>query len=212
MAAYKTNRVICMTVMQHFGAPTRLLDWTKSVAAAAYFACIDKCRRNGSIWWISEDAIVASVHDHWEARGFRRKPELGCQIDLNDGIFKPDVDRFICMQYLSIPFPRARVQRGLFTIASRLGIAHDMLLKKQVSCVQERVEARLNDSATHGTLDARLKQQLSKGYYGRITIPANLKGSVIDYLQRIGIDAVSLQHAGADWVGLRMAWKRELLK
>jgi len=180
VTAYQTNKIICMTVMQHFGAATRLLDWTKSVAVAAYFACIDEWRRDGAIWWISSKEIVESVHPHWERRGFRRKPELGCEIDLNDGIFSPDVEKFICLVDLRMPFARAQAQRGLFTIGSRLGKDHDAVLKEHVS----------------------------EGQYGRITIPANLKGSVIDYLERMGIDAVSLQHAGADRVALRMAWER----
>ena len=179
-SVYVNDYVGCMTVMQHFGAPTRLLDWTKSVAIAAYFACIDECSRDGAIWWINTKAVVDSVHPHWEARGFRRKPELGCEIDLNSGIFNPDVDKFISLTNLRVRFPRAQAQRGLFTIGSRLGIAHDAVLKAQVS----------------------------EDHYGRITIPANLKSSVIGYLKRMGIDAVSLQYPRADQIALRMAWER----
>ncbi|MCH8205202.1 MAG: FRG domain-containing protein, partial [Candidatus Hydrogenedentes bacterium] len=54
-----------MTVMQHFGVPTRLLDWTKFGAMAAFCACIDCEDRDGAIWWVEEDAIVDSVHNEW---------------------------------------------------------------------------------------------------------------------------------------------------
>ena len=35
---------------QHHGAPTRLLDWTKSVFIAAFFATIDRVDKDGAIW------------------------------------------------------------------------------------------------------------------------------------------------------------------
>ncbi|KAF0192505.1 MAG: hypothetical protein FD165_668 [Gammaproteobacteria bacterium] len=46
------NRFDWWCLMQHYGAPTRLLDWTWSPLVAAYFACIDKREQDGSIWFL----------------------------------------------------------------------------------------------------------------------------------------------------------------
>ena len=35
---------------QHFGVPTRLLDWSKNPLVALYFCCKDQCDRDGAIW------------------------------------------------------------------------------------------------------------------------------------------------------------------
>jgi hypothetical protein len=37
-------------MMQHYGAPTRLLDWTENVLVAAHFAVHENKREDGEIW------------------------------------------------------------------------------------------------------------------------------------------------------------------
>jgi len=39
-------------VMQHYGAPTRMLDWTSSSFVAAYFAVVDSWDVDGAIWTV----------------------------------------------------------------------------------------------------------------------------------------------------------------
>lgn len=173
-----------MTVMQHFGAPTRLLDWTWSRAACAYFACIEEHDHDGAIWWVSSKAIRDSVDPHWERRGFTRRPkqegERDGGVSLESGIFNPEVEEFVSMVYLTVLFPRAEAQRALFTIGSRLGMDHAPALARQV--------------------DTSLR--------GKVVIKADVKRHVIAYLERLGMDAVALRHTGADRIGLRMSWER----
>jgi hypothetical protein len=45
-----------LAVMQHFGAPTRLLDWTRSFYAACFFA-IDRSSTEAAVWALNEDAL-----------------------------------------------------------------------------------------------------------------------------------------------------------
>lgn len=44
-------------LMQHHGAPTRLLDWTENVLVAAYFAVEDKPGRDGELWVLQPLAL-----------------------------------------------------------------------------------------------------------------------------------------------------------
>lgn len=39
-------------MMQHYGAPTRLLDWTENILVAAYFAVHENKKEDGEIWVI----------------------------------------------------------------------------------------------------------------------------------------------------------------
>ena len=181
---YPERRELRMTIMQHYGAPTRLLDWTKTRAIAAYFACIHKENLNGTIWWINAEEVVEWLTPRWEGWEYKRRESdrpSERQIILDGRIDDPKAPDFVSMTYLPDPFKRVKDQDGLFTFGSQLGLAHDF----------------------------QLKAQLKKGSYGRVVIPADLKTEVIQELERIRIDAISLEYAGADRVGLRMAWDRE---
>lgn len=54
-----------MFLMQHYGAPTRLLDWSDSALVALYFCCSSKPDENGAIWLLKPVAMnkAANIHD-----------------------------------------------------------------------------------------------------------------------------------------------------
>ena len=48
-------------LMQHYNAPTRLLDWTKSAYVAAYFAVVAQPERDGAVWAVEPGAVMDRV-------------------------------------------------------------------------------------------------------------------------------------------------------
>ncbi|MCO5351662.1 MAG: FRG domain-containing protein [Bryobacteraceae bacterium] len=69
-------------LMQHYGAPTRLIDWTYSAYVAAYFACRDYPEEDGVVY-----ALNLSDLDH--ARATMIKPG---KVDLGR---EPDYSRYV---------------------------------------------------------------------------------------------------------------------
>ncbi len=57
----KDELVEWLTIMQHYGAPTRLIDITKSIFIAIYFALAETVFDNSSIWAINEHIITMPV-------------------------------------------------------------------------------------------------------------------------------------------------------
>lgn len=52
-----------MFLMQHYGFPTRLLDWSESLATAAYFAARDiKSSSDGAVWVLAPQWLCHRAH------------------------------------------------------------------------------------------------------------------------------------------------------
>jgi len=177
-SATDSNLIMRLTVMQHYGAPTRMLDWTASPFAAAFFAVIDSLDKDGAVWWFRTKPFEDAAGEQWDR--FKMRSYVGEPVVYNKFAFREDSPAFIGTAYLPLPFPRAEAQQGLFTCAGRLGLLHDDLLSELL----------------HGQ------------NFGKIVIPSSLKRDALQMLKTMNVTAKSLEHVGADRLGLRMSWDR----
>jgi hypothetical protein len=103
-------------LMQHHGAPTRLLDWTASPYVAAYFAAEQFPDDDGAILVIDADALNSHFRASTEAAGGRH---LHRTEDDPPGLFAFTLER---------KTHRLVVQQGYFTVATHPQLVHDELL------------------------------------------------------------------------------------
>ena len=83
------ERLDWLAIMQHYGAPTRLLDWTESLFVAAYFAVEQAWNEDGEVWAcdvrsLSDAAAKTLAYrtpDKAPVEGFANRAELHADID-----------------------------------------------------------------------------------------------------------------------------------
>jgi hypothetical protein len=161
--------------MQHFGAPTRLLDWTEGVLIALYFAIRNSSGKNDAViwaldpWWLNKLVV-----------GEREVIPPGAEI----GISKRDADRYspwLPDRYSTAKLPelpvgvypthtvrRISTQRSCFTIHGR-----DPDGLEQLACKSDAHIAKITIPRTEV---ARIKEQLVVSGIDEVTIFPDLDG------------------------------------
>lgn len=162
------------TVMQHYGAPTRLLDWTSSPYVAGYFACRALPGVDGAVYFFHAPSIYSRMVALYGGAAQIPKTEAECQEKLCAENAPPVF--YVIARQTGLP-NRMLSQQGLFTLCGN--VAAD----------------------PHSTLIEALSAPPSKErVVGKILIPAAQKPLFMRFLRTMNLTAASL-FPGLDGVG-----------
>ncbi len=159
------------TVMQHHGAPTRLLDWTSSMYAAAYFAVSSNFTTDGSIWIVHTRSIDDKM------------------VELYGNTTFPSNENLIKQTFLELNAPKR------LTFTARMSKSARMVAQQGYFSICRNV---LGD---HGEIISELfNDESQRERYRQLIIPAAQKRIFLKKLRSMNVTASSL-FPGLDGLG-----------
>ena len=166
------NVIQWWTVMQHFGAPTRLLDWSKDIKVALYFAVCDRFDKDGALFCFDDGHLNFIRHIREGAEW------ANIDMQLEKSMAGKEYETSIYAFTNELPIDRKTNQQGCFTITTELTeeieSVHDEIADKLVF---EGVQGAEGHSLIikydiHKSLKAEfLRQLMNLGITGQYLFP-----------------------------------------
>lgn len=111
----QSDTLYCISVMQHYGSPTRLLDFSYSPYVGAYFA-LNKGKAKSTVYCINREWVLKSAGS---AVGSNMVNDRNCDAKRNDSSFIPlymtsPYNKFVFIENPVILNDRLNIQQGTF--------------------------------------------------------------------------------------------------
>jgi len=178
-----------MSLMRHHGAPTRLLDWTRSPYVAAFFAVEEATDDiQSAIWAIDTEAIRTEAIHLLSESGVIDQPERSnfsfSDPDVFDRVFLHDTTPAVVAPVQPLRTnERAISQQGLFLCPNTSVWGFELGLKQVLKSAREKDEARCREN--HG--DVSSPDRLFK-----LCIKPNARTDLLRELHRMNINYTTL--------------------
>ena len=187
----ENNILEWLAMIQHYGGPTRLLDFTRSYFIASFFALSNKVinkkdERDVSIWAINTSQLISHLSKKVGKEVIKDKSQL-LKIAINNipsngmkGVF------------IAEPFEmnnRLFAQQGLFVVPINL---HSTYEENLFSTFDSTSEIRRNTKCISISNYEEIKDEFMRTCIIKINIPHAVSQSIVEYLHKMNINYTTI--------------------
>jgi hypothetical protein len=135
-----SDRLEWLALMRHYGAPTRLVDFTYSPYIAAYFAFSSLCKSSRAVWAVNNTWLRQESHRRYRKLTRRKSakpdfydPKTFTQFFLKPEWKKEETDSVVCAVSPNRMNARLTIQQGLFLCPTQIQLTFDKVLRNMVA-------------------------------------------------------------------------------
>ena len=182
---------------QHFGVPTRLLDWTINPLVALYFACISNQDVDGKVYVLQSESYKQRISDQLSN-------------ELNGRSVEQVANNMIWHEEKGFEFPtiirpfyfdkRMSAQSSCFMMWGDKKEPFDIMLKE----MEKEKPSLVFRTIVKG--DERIIVQEIKSALSEFIVPANMKNRLLHELDAINVNQATL-FPGLDGIGKSIEWR-----
>ena len=156
--------------MQHFGAPTRLLDWTASLFVALYFAARGHRSDDGAVYLVHVSTLNAAMHE-----AYGKAAELGTATD--DRFTDAAAPETVHLVERKTALPRRMtVQQGGFMLCENIHGDIESILAERIEVVADEAKELHRKLIVPAALKPEIMRRLREMNVTRATLFPDLDG------------------------------------
>ena len=209
-----------LVMAQHYGTPTRLLDWTQNAQAALFFACTSMPSSEGALWCARPTNLpmpnwIGRIHDEV---GFR-KERLAKYIPERELPFcQPFSKTVVSFAGPSTPSPPVFDQNGDPDLSGILTFFIPADINDRVAAQGGLFSVYICEHSTeeivvdHSMYLRTVERHFNSHILDKLTIPASAKKDLLKSLEKVGVHARSI-YPDLHGLGLHLGlWQRRLVE
>lgn len=191
-------------LMQHYSAPTRLLDWTFSPYVALYFAVNQDAGKDGAVWAFSRTELANKMGGLYgeKYKWFNNKLEQQQRLSIRQS----DIEMLeFSKQYAAFQEPDAK--NMIFTYEpSWRAKASERIIAQQGTFTYSKAVVGKHDEGIYEAMSKDLRPDLkvTETRYVKLRISSNIKQAFLQKLYTMNIQPAAL-FPGIDGLGRSMA-------